>query len=91
MSDKACPICGERMRDDPRYPRQVCGTCVERACDEEGRPLRFYNTSLSGGFLARTLDTGEDRESHVCFIDGVRCWADEARIGGVAVQVMEEG
>lgn len=75
------------MRDNPRYPRRVCRACVERACDEEGRLLRFYNTSLSGGFVARYADSGEDRESHVCFIDDVRCWADEAHMGGIVVQV----
>jgi len=90
VSDKACPICGERMAFNPRYPRQVCRVCVERACDEEGRPLRFYNTSLSGGFLARYADSGKDRNSHVCFIDGVRCWADETHMGGIAVQVATE-
>jgi hypothetical protein len=91
VSDKACPICGERMRDNPRYPRRVCRACVERACDEEGRPLGFCNTALSGGFLARYLDSGEDRDSHECFIDGIRCWAEEAYLGGIAVQVVDEG
>ncbi|MBN1813956.1 MAG: hypothetical protein JXA14_19120 [Anaerolineae bacterium] len=90
MSDKACPICGGRMSANPRYPRQVCGTCVGRACDEDGRPLRFYNTSLSGGFVARYVDDGADRESHECIIDGVRCWADEAHMGGIVVQVVAE-
>lgn len=90
MAEKACPICGERIKVNPRYPRQVCATCVERACDEDGRLLWFYNTSLSGGFLARYVDSGEDRDSHVCFIDGVRCRADEARMGGIVVQVAAE-
>jgi hypothetical protein len=90
VNDKTCPICGERMAANARHPRQVCPTCVERACDEGGRPLRFYNTLLSGGFLARYVDTGADRESHVCYIDGVRCWADEAHLGGIVVQVVTE-
>jgi hypothetical protein len=90
VSDKACPICGEQMTADPRYPRRVCRACVERVCDEDGRPLRFYNTSLSGGFLARYVDSGTDCESHECFIDGVRCWADEAYMGGIVVQVAAE-
>lgn len=90
MSDKACPICGEQMAANPRYPHQVCGACVERACDEDGHPLRFYNTSLSGGFVSRYADDGVDRESHECFIDGVKCWADEAYLGGIIVQVAKE-
>jgi hypothetical protein len=90
MSDKACPLCSGRMEDSPRYPRQVCRACVERACDEDGRSLRFYNTSLSGGFVARYVDSGAEREAHECFIDGVRCWADEAHLGGIVVQVAAE-
>jgi hypothetical protein len=70
-----------------RYPRRVCASCVERACDEEGRRLRFSNTGLSGGFVARYADGGAERASHECFIDGVRCWADEAYFGGIVVEV----
>jgi hypothetical protein len=68
----------------------VCGACVQRACDEEGRPLCFYNVSLSGGFVARYADSGADRESHACYINGVRCRADEGHMGGIVVQVATE-
>lgn len=78
------------MPPDPRYPDQVCRACVRRACDEEGRPLQFYNVSLSGGFVARYADSGRERHSHVCYIDGVKCRADEARLGGMVVQVAAE-
>ena len=91
MSDTACPLCGGRMDADVRHARRVCNSCVERACDEEGRPLRFFNTGLSGGFVARLADGGANRESHECFIDGVRCWADEAYLGGIVVEVAAEG
>ncbi len=46
----------------------------------------FSNESLSGGFIAKYADTGEGRDSHVCFIDGVKCWADEAHMGGIIIQ-----
>jgi hypothetical protein len=45
---------------------------------------------MSGGFVAQYQDTGEERHSHVCFIDGIKCWADEARFGGIVVQVISE-
>jgi hypothetical protein len=70
---------------DARYPTAVCAACVERAVDEHGRALRFYNQSLSGGFQAVCADTGEERASHECWIDGIRCWADEAHLGGIVV------
>ena len=85
-----CPICATPVPTDARYPTAVCPACVGRAVDERGRPLRFYNRSLSGGFQAVYADTGdagigEERASHKCWIDGVRCWADEAHLGGVVV------
>jgi len=91
VSDTACPLCGRRMDADVRHPQRVCSLCVRRACDEEGRQLRFFNTDLSGGFVVRSADGGADRESHECFIDGVRCWADEAYLGGIVVEVAAEG
>ena len=90
MTRKTCPICGERMPASPRYPDQVCQACVRRACDEDGRPLRFYNVSLSGGFVARYADSRRERHSHVCTIDDVRCRVDEAHMGGIVVQVAAE-
>jgi hypothetical protein len=80
-----CPICTTPLPTDARYPTAVCPACVERAVDEHDRPLRFYNRCLSGGFQAIYADTGEERASHECWIDGVRCWADEAHLGGIVV------
>jgi len=80
-----CPICGSSIPTSPRYPTAVCPECAGRAVDERGRPLRFYNRSLSGGFQAVYADTGEERIGHECWIDGVRCRADEHRLGGIVV------
>ncbi len=82
-----CPICGAQVPRLARYPRYVCHKCADKARDESNRPLEFHNESFSGGFVARYADTGEKREGHVCFIEGVRCWADEARFGGIVIQV----
>jgi hypothetical protein len=76
---------------DVRHPRRVCETCVGRARDEDGRPLRFFNKEFSGGFVARLADGSMERDSHECVIDGVRCWADEAYFGGIVVEVAAEG
>ncbi len=35
-------------------------------------------------------DTGEARDSHLCFVDGVKCRADEARFGGIIIQPVED-
>jgi len=86
----SCPICGGSVRTQPRYPTAVCPACVERAVDERGRSIRFYNRSMSGGFQAvyasaGDADTGEERASHGRWIDGVRCWAGEAHLDGIVV------
>jgi hypothetical protein len=85
-----CPICGAEVPRVARYPRYVCPNCAGKAQDENDRPLEFHNESFSGGFVARYADTGEERESHVCFIEDVRCWADEARFGGIVIQPEED-
>jgi hypothetical protein len=83
--DAPCPLCNAPRPHSPRYPDNVCADCVARAVDETGRRLEF-NTALNGGIRAKYADSGEQRESHDCFIDGVRCRADEAYFGGVVVR-----
>jgi hypothetical protein len=81
-----CPICSVDVTPSERYPNYVCETCYARAADEDDRPLTFSNVALSGGFAALYRDTREERSSHICFINGVKCWAEEARLGGIVIQ-----
>lgn len=84
-----CPICVGEVVPSSRYRRYVCADCDGRSTDETGRLLRFSNEGFSGGFIAKYADTDEVRDSHICFIDGVKCWADEARFGGIIIQPIE--
>lgn len=86
----ACPICGAELPPVPRYPRYVCGACASRAASAEGRPLVFGNVGFSGGYVAEYVDTGAPYDSHACWIDGIRCHADEARFGGIVIEVDAE-
>ena len=85
-----CPICETEQPAVARYPGYLCRDCVSRASTEDGRRLVLVNTSLEGGFAARYADTEELCEevtvTHEVHVDGVRCWADEARLGGIVVQ-----
>ena len=81
-----CPICDGEVAESSRYPRYLCSTCAERARSADGRPLAFSNADLSGGFIATFVDTGEEYESHECFVDGVKCHADEAHFGGIVIE-----
>ncbi len=85
--DAASPE-GSALEPVPRYRRYVCSDCAARAASADGRRLAFSNIDLSGGYAARYADTGEPYDSHACWIDGIRCHADEARFGGIVVEVL---
>ncbi len=56
-----------------------------------GRELLFYNVSFSGGYIAYYADgdSKEEYKSHDCYIDGIKCRADEARFGGIVIEVVQ--
>lgn len=85
QSTQPCPICQSSVPFDPRYPNAVCSSCVEAAVDCAGRPLRFYNESMSGGIYGVFADTSEQAPETTCFIHGVECQAQEARMGGIVI------
>jgi hypothetical protein len=88
--DPVCFLCGSynRQLEAPeRHPKRLCSVCELEAVDATGRPLRFENESMGGGFRALYADTGEPYPSHVCYVRGVECHADEARFGGIVVEV----
>jgi len=76
---------------NPRYPRAACSQCAAQACNAPEESLDFYNeTSPGGGFRAVACETGEPHPSRICYICGIPCYADEARFGGIVVQVLQE-
>ena len=81
-----CPICSKSVPYRERYPRAVCENCSNKACDAYGQKLSFYNISLSGGFKAVFSETQEEYKSQICYINGIECWADEARFGGIVIE-----
>ncbi|MGZ4467240.1 MAG: hypothetical protein ACXVEU_13805 [Nocardioidaceae bacterium] len=90
-----CPVCGRDQPAVARYPDYLCASCAARALSEDGRPLAFYNVSISGGFVAKYADTDELADeptiTHIAYVDGLRCWADEARFGGIVLRPWPEG
>ena len=85
MSDQTCPLCAAEVYPSPRYPAYLCRDCARQAKSADGRPLRFTNESFSGGFIAYYADTGEEHPGHDCYVDGIKCRADEAHMGGIVV------
>jgi hypothetical protein len=90
VSDQFCPICKTRVEPSARYPRYVCTTCARAALAADGRALIFSNESFSGGLIARYADTGEVYASHICFIEGRQCRADDAYLGGIVIQTISD-
>lgn len=86
MAIQHCPICSIEVAENPRYTRYLCPTCASKAVSADGRPLQFHNVDVSGGYVARYRDTDQEYPSHECFVDGVRCHADEAYMGGIVIQ-----
>ena len=84
----ACPICMTSLEANTRYQRYVCEVCAARAASSDDRLLAFGNVGFSGGFVACYADTGEPYDSHACWIDGIACHADEARFGGIVIEVL---
>lgn len=85
-----CPICSTPVAHSLRYPRAVCKNCSDKACNIQGQKLMFFNLSISGGFRAMVADTKQEYPSHICYIEGKQCWADEARFGGIVIQTYDK-
>jgi len=88
MPTHTCPICGATgLTPVERYPRYVCPACAARASSADGRRLCFGNLGFGGGFVATYADTGERyADGGDCRIDGIPCFAAEARFGGIVIQ-----
>jgi hypothetical protein len=83
-----CPICAKPVEPSQRYPHYVCHDCAIKASSQDGRALEFHNENIWGGFVGKYADTGVQYLSHDCYIDGIKCYADEARFGGIVIQVV---
>jgi hypothetical protein len=88
-----CPICARLFTIPIRYPKSICGNCTR--CDikdKDGYIVTFQNIDISGGFESIHVGEGNQnikKQDHVCFVNGIKCWADQARFGGIIIQVME--
>lgn len=81
-----CPICRAHVEESPRYPRYICDSCAERVTDAEGRRLKLFQTGPFGGYAAAYADNSETYDSNEVYVNGVACWAEEARFGGIVIQ-----
>jgi len=87
MKNKNCPICDKNMFSFERYPNMICNECIELAVNKNGESIKFYNIDHTGGFISMVNDV--KGEEHECFINNIKCRADEARFGGIVVELSE--
>lgn len=81
-----CPLCGAALPISTRYPRYVCASCAAGAVDLDGHPVEFSNEGLSGGLVSSSPRAPVESGRASCLIEGVRCVAEEAHMGGVVIQ-----
>lgn len=87
MHIQTCPICKTHVQKSERYSNYVCEDCKKRAVNSEGLPVKFFNKDFGGGFIAIAIKDNIEHKSedHICFVDGIECYADEARFGGIVI------
>jgi len=90
---QGCSNCGAHVDFNGRYPRYICSNCTRKTItDENGVELRFSNIGFSGGLRIAYYKGGEkvseetDKIEKVCYIDGKKFIATEARFGGIVIQ-----
>lgn len=83
-----CPICKHSVFIMDRYPNYICTDCIEkhRTYTLDGHEITFSNKSPFGGFKSIVDGRDTDTEIHTCYINGITCYADEARFGGIVIQ-----
>ena len=89
-----CPACGTPLKAFLRYPWHLCKDCRNRAVDGAGRALAFGNEGLSGGFMFRYADDGDDGwiacRAVIALVSGRPVYITEARFGGVVAEPLTD-
>ena len=62
---------------------------VEWQLVENGKSIKFFNIDYSGGFVS-IVDNQYRGEIHECYVNNIKCYADEARFGGIVVSKVIE-
>lgn len=95
-----CPLCLDVLTFyTPRYPKMICQKCSNgdngKILDSFGNEVSFGNIDISGGFISYHKINNNDnennnkiiqKEDHMCWINNIQCYADEARFGGIVIQ-----
>jgi len=91
---KICPICRKELDIFlDRYPRMICSKCANsyNIIDSHGNNVSFENESFYGGFTSLHMIDNIiiKKKDHICYIDNIKCYADEAIYGGIVIQMVD--
>ncbi len=84
-----CPICKTEVDVSSRYPNYICQSCVSKTTDQDGKTVSFHNESILGHGCVGVYQSGMKYNSNECYIDGVKCYAEEAYFGGIVLRPMQ--
>ena len=88
-----CPLCFEIMNYyTSRYPKMICSNCADSdITDNFGNKVTFVNIDIYGGFISlhKIDDKVVKKEEHICWIKNTKCYANEARFGGIVIQIVD--
>lgn len=70
-----CPNCKLVTFWNARYPKHLCGECLELIFDEQGRKVEFSKP--------------EEYNSTIYYLNNIAYFAEEAPMGGIVVQLKE--
>jgi len=85
--NKDCPICGDTMLKSERYPNSICSECCEQTVTQHSEKIEFYNIDHTGGFMS--VVNNVQGLIHECYVNNIKCYADEARFGGIVISVVD--
>lgn len=88
-----CANCGKEQRGfRQRYPKSICHECSPKITDKDGRSVEFFNSETFGyacqGYYSGT-NPQEKYELDVCYIGEKEFVAEEARFGGIVINLKE--
>ena len=89
---QVCSNCKKEKIFSQRYPKSICQECYSETTDLKNRKVEFFNTEALGsgcqGFYVGT-EQKEKYNSDLCYITGKEFFAEEARFGGIVIQIKE--
>ena len=90
MEKIICSLCNEKCDGFSRYKNMVCNDCINKynCKDINGNVVTYCNQDISGGFISKHNENGLiiKKQDHICWINNIKCYACEARFGGIIIQ-----